>query len=56
VAVVKLLHCRSDEPTSETVWLKSWQVPVTERISNPGEWRSILEELPVSAGGSRSRT
>ena len=46
VAMVKMLYCNVDsEQNSETIWLKPWNVPLSERIANPGEWYSIIEKL-----------
>jgi hypothetical protein len=41
---VQMLFCNT-EPASKTVWLKPWDVPLSERISNRAEWSSILEKL-----------
>jgi hypothetical protein len=46
VATVKMLYRGSDgKPTSETVWLKPWRVPVSERIADQVEWHSIIGKL-----------
>jgi hypothetical protein len=46
VATVKMLYRSCDtEPTSETVWLRPWDVPLSERIADQVEWPSIIGEL-----------
>ena|SRR5450755_227811 len=47
VATVNMLYCSLDsEPTSETVWLRPWHVPLSERIANQVEWHSIIARDP----------
>jgi len=30
------------EPKTDTFWLKPWNVPLSERISNRVEWHTII--------------
>jgi hypothetical protein len=46
VATMTVLYCSVDsEPPSETVWQKSWHVPLSKRIADQAEWHSIVEKL-----------
>lgn len=46
VATVKMLYSTIErQPTSDMVWLKPWDVPLSERIANRSEWHSIIEKL-----------
>jgi hypothetical protein len=46
VSTVKMLYCSLDsEPTSETAWLRPWQVPLSKRMADPIEWHSIMQKL-----------
>jgi len=46
IASTTMLYCSVDrEPTSETVWLKPWQVALSERIASRGKWASIVAKL-----------
>jgi hypothetical protein len=45
IARVEILFAGKEDPCEETVWLESWNVPLSERISHRGEWQEILKKL-----------
>ena len=46
VVTVKMIYQDADtQPTSDTVWLAPWNVPLNERIANRDEWHSIIDNL-----------
>ena len=46
VATVKMIFANADsQPTSETVWIKPWNVTLSERIASRDKWHSIIEKF-----------
>jgi len=46
LATLKMLYCSNNsQPSSKTIWVQTLNIPLSERMTDRGEWDSIIQGL-----------